>query len=78
MLMMRFMRDAKYMRLVNGYSGDDYWVGVLRRGVELGMTLIDTAEMYGGSHVEENAGAMGWRFGKGDWVLVGDHFCWAW
>ncbi len=28
-------------------------VRALKRGVELGMTLIDTAEMYGGGHAEE-------------------------
>jgi diketogulonate reductase-like aldo/keto reductase len=38
------------------YSNDDYWVRVLRKGVELGMTLIDTAEMYGGGHAEEIVG----------------------
>jgi Aldo/keto reductases, related to diketogulonate reductase len=38
------------------YSGDDEWVRVLREGIGLGMTLIDTAEMYGGGHTEEIVG----------------------
>lgn len=38
------------------YNGDDDWVKVLRRGIELGITLIDTAEMYGGGHSEEVVG----------------------
>ncbi len=38
------------------YSNDEDWVRALRRGIELGMTLIDTAEMYGGGHAEELVG----------------------
>ncbi|MGC9153613.1 MAG: aldo/keto reductase [Vulcanisaeta sp.] len=38
------------------YSNDNNWVAALRRGIELGMTLIDTAEMYGGGHSEELVG----------------------
>ncbi|WP_069808408.1 aldo/keto reductase [Vulcanisaeta thermophila] len=38
------------------YSNDNGWVEALRKGVELGMTLIDTAEMYGGGHAEELVG----------------------
>ena len=38
------------------YSNDAEWVRVLRRGIELGMTLIDTAEAYGGGHSEELVG----------------------
>lgn len=38
------------------YNGDYDWVKVLRRGIELGITLIDTAEMYGGGHSEEVVG----------------------
>lgn len=34
---------------------DQNRVRVLRRGIELGMTLIDTAELYGGGHGEEVA-----------------------
>jgi len=38
------------------YSKDSEWIRVLRLGIELGMTLIDTAEMYGGGHSEEIVG----------------------
>ncbi|MGC9106937.1 MAG: aldo/keto reductase [Infirmifilum sp.] len=37
-------------------SQDDIWVDALRYGLELGATLIDTAEMYGGGHSEEIVG----------------------
>ncbi|MFB6470566.1 MAG: aldo/keto reductase [Vulcanisaeta sp. AZ3] len=37
-------------------SMDSDWVRTLRRGIELGMTLIDTAEMYGNGHAEELIG----------------------
>jgi len=37
-------------------SRDGEWVLVLRRGIELGASLIDTAEMYGGGHSEELVG----------------------
>jgi len=38
------------------YSEDKKCVRALRRGIELGMTLIDTAEVYGGGHAEELVG----------------------
>lgn len=38
------------------YSRDEEFIEVLRRGVELGLTLIDTAEMYGAGHSEELVG----------------------
>ncbi|QOJ79406.1 aldo/keto reductase [Infirmifilum lucidum] len=38
------------------YTRDDEWVEALRYGLELGLTLIDTAEMYGGGHAEELVG----------------------
>lgn len=41
---------------VPDYSMDREWVEALRKGIELGMTLIDTAEMYGGGHAEEIVG----------------------
>lgn len=37
-------------------SLDRQWVAALRRGLELGMTLIDTAEVYGAGHAEELVG----------------------
>ncbi|MCS7110838.1 MAG: aldo/keto reductase [Ignisphaera sp.] len=38
------------------YRFDREWIEVLRRGLELGLNLIDTAEMYGGGHSEEIVG----------------------
>ncbi|CCC81486.1 aldo/keto reductase [Thermoproteus tenax] len=38
------------------HSQDRAWVEALKLGIELGMTLIDTAEMYGGGHSEELVG----------------------
>ncbi|MCS7215201.1 MAG: aldo/keto reductase [Thermodesulfovibrio sp.] len=35
------------------YSSDEEGILALRKGIELGMTLIDTAEMYGKGHSEE-------------------------
>ncbi|MEM4444486.1 MAG: aldo/keto reductase [Thermofilum sp.] len=37
-------------------SRDEEWIAILRRGIELGASLIDTAEMYGGGHSEELVG----------------------
>jgi len=46
---------------IGGYSsrdtgGDNEAIRALRRGIELGMYLIDTAEMYGAGHAEEVVG----------------------
>jgi len=46
---------------IGGYSfpdttNDDEAIVALRRGIELGMYLIDTAEMYGAGHAEEVVG----------------------
>ena len=38
------------------YSRDKESIEILRRGLELGMRFIDTAEMYGGGHSEELVG----------------------
>lgn len=35
------------------YSIGKEWVDALKAGIQLGMMLIDTAEMYGGGHAEE-------------------------
>ncbi|MCP8304986.1 MAG: aldo/keto reductase [archaeon] len=40
-------RDERY---------DEAWVSSLKRGLELGLTLIDTAEIYGAGHAEELVG----------------------
>jgi len=46
---------------IGGYSNPDYskdeeMIKVLRKGIEFGLTLIDTAEMYGDGHSEELVG----------------------
>ncbi len=38
------------------YSRDKESIKALKKGLELGLTLIDTAEMYGGGHSEELVG----------------------
>ncbi|ADB58064.1 aldo/keto reductase [Archaeoglobus profundus] len=38
------------------YSKDDEYVNVLRYGINLGLNIIDTAEMYGAGHTEEIVG----------------------
>jgi|GEM_PF-36958 len=38
-------------------SRDLEWIDGLRRGIDLGLTLIDTAEVYGAGHSEELVGA---------------------
>ena len=43
-------------RMGGGREEDLRAVEALRTGIELGMTLIDTAEMYGGGHVETLVG----------------------
>jgi len=48
-------------RIGGGYwredrSKDKEWIHCIRRGIELGITTIDTAEMYGGGHAEELVG----------------------
>jgi diketogulonate reductase-like aldo/keto reductase len=40
-------------RMTGDSSRDDEAIEALRLGLDLGMTLIDTAEMYGGGHSEE-------------------------
>ncbi len=42
--------------LTPDYSKDEEAVKALKKGIELGMYLIDTAEMYGGGHCEEIVG----------------------
>jgi diketogulonate reductase-like aldo/keto reductase len=38
------------------YSMDEHYIEILREGIKLGMSLIDTAEMYGAGHSEEIVG----------------------
>ena len=39
------------------YSKDDHYVRIVRRAIELGLYLIDTAEYYGKGHAEEIVGS---------------------
>lgn len=43
-------------RMGEGRAGDRQAIEALRLGIELGMTLIDTAEMYGNGHAERLVG----------------------
>lgn len=52
------------------YSMDDLAINVLRKGIELGMSLIDTAEMYGGGHSEEVVGEAIKKFKREDVFIV--------
>lgn len=52
------------------YTHDKEWVEVLRRGLELGLNLIDTAEMYGGGHAEELVGQAIKGFDRDSIVIV--------
>jgi len=38
------------------HSKDEIWIKIVKKAIELGMWLIDTAEMYGGGHSEEVVG----------------------
>ncbi|MHA1616200.1 MAG: aldo/keto reductase [Candidatus Njordarchaeales archaeon] len=38
------------------YSRDDYWIKIIRKAIELGIWMIDTAEMYAKGHAEELVG----------------------
>lgn len=52
------------------YRFDREWIEVLRRGLELGLNLIDTAEMYGGGHSEEIVGSAIKGFKRDEIVIV--------
>ncbi|MGC8865045.1 MAG: aldo/keto reductase [Bacteroidales bacterium] len=43
-------------RMEADFSRDTHWVEIIRKGIELGLTHIDTAEMYGNGHTEEIVG----------------------
>lgn len=60
---------------IGGYSAPDYSmdklaINALRKGVELGMYLIDTAEMYGRGHSEEIVGEAIKDFKREDVFIV--------
>jgi diketogulonate reductase-like aldo/keto reductase len=52
------------------YSNDKLWIEVIRRAIELGVNLIDTAEMYGGGHSEEIVGIAVKGFKRENVVIV--------
>lgn len=52
------------------YSRDAENIELLRRGVELGIRLIDTAEVYGGGHAEEIVGIAITKFNREDLFIV--------
>lgn len=43
-------------RMEPDFSRDMHWIEIIRKGIELGLTHIDTAEMYGNGHTEEIVG----------------------
>ena len=43
-------------RMEPDFSQDKHWIDIIRKGIELGLTHIDTAEMYGNGHTEELVG----------------------
>ncbi len=49
---------------------DKEWAEALETGIQLGMTLIDTAEMYCGGHAEEIVGAAIKGFKREDLFIV--------
>jgi len=51
-------------------SRDEEWVDALRYGLQLGLTLVDTAEMYGGGHAEELVGMAVKGFNRDDVFIV--------
>lgn len=52
------------------YSRDRESIEALKRGIELGITLIDTAEMYGGGHSEEIVGRAVRDFSREELFIV--------
>jgi diketogulonate reductase-like aldo/keto reductase len=52
------------------YTKDAEWIEVLKTGLLLGMSLIDTAEMYGGGHSEELVGMAIRGFRRDDVFIV--------
>ncbi|MGC9149013.1 MAG: aldo/keto reductase [Sulfolobales archaeon] len=52
------------------YSRDKESVEALKRGIELGLKLIDTAEMYGGGHSEELVGVAIKSFDREELFIV--------
>lgn len=51
-------------------SLDKEWIYILRKGIELGLNLIDTAEMYGGGHAEEIVGQAIKEFKRDEIIII--------
>ena len=52
------------------YSMDDYYIRIIRRAIELGLSLIDTAEYYARGHSEELVGAAIKDFSREDVFII--------
>jgi aryl-alcohol dehydrogenase-like predicted oxidoreductase len=59
-------------RLGQDYASDDHWVTLVRRAVDLGVTLFDTAEAYGWGRSEE---ILGQALTSGDGVMIATKMC---
>ncbi|BFI73864.1 aldo/keto reductase SSO2779 [Nanoarchaeota archaeon] len=56
--------------LTSDYSKDKEGIEAIRRGIELGMTVIDTAEAYGNGHTEELVGEAIKDFNREDLFII--------
>ncbi|WP_338598345.1 aldo/keto reductase [Sulfolobus tengchongensis] len=52
------------------HSMDNQWVSAIKRAIELGIRVIDTAEMYGNGHAEELVGEAIKEFSREDLFIV--------
>ncbi|ADB88452.1 aldo/keto reductase [Saccharolobus islandicus] len=52
------------------HDRDNEWVSAIRKAIELGIRLIDTAEMYGNGHAEELVGEAIKRFNRDELFIV--------
>jgi len=59
-------------RLGQDYAPDEHWVSLVRRAVDLGVTVFDSAEAYGWGRSEE---MLGRALGNRDGVLVATKMC---
>ena len=59
-------------RLGESYASDEHWVNLVRRAVDLGVTVFDSAEAYGWGRSEE---MLGKALGNRDDVLVATKMC---
>ncbi|AAK42889.1 aldo/keto reductase [Saccharolobus solfataricus] len=54
----------------SSHDRDNEWVGAIRRAIELGLRVIDTAEMYGNGHAEELVGEAIKEFSREELFIV--------